>query len=168
MQPCRGRGPGFLSADKCKISFLSVGGRAWLLPSEQQEGSGQLPGPHPLPCPLNCGKPRPRRPEDSRPGLPPQSPGQQICDRTPCGSGRAAGRGAGRERRRKKKSVSNLLASGDRKTYLKMAYEKAKGRGVFHGSIHARRRSSAFVLYFSAPLPSVLAPCSGKARDCAP
>lgn len=83
LQPRTGHGPGFLSADKCKISFLAAGGEAWLLPSEQQEGSGQLPGPQPLPCPLNCSKPQPLRSGESRPGLPPQSPGQQICDKDP-------------------------------------------------------------------------------------
>lgn len=57
VQPRRGHRPCFLSTEKCKISFLAAGGQAWLLPSEQREDSGQPPGPHPLPCPRNCGNP---------------------------------------------------------------------------------------------------------------
>lgn len=88
VQPFRGRRPGLLSAQRCRISFLAAGGQARLLPSEQQEGSGQLPGPRPLPCPLNYGEPQPLRPEESRPGLPLQGSSQQMWDGTPCGVGR--------------------------------------------------------------------------------
>lgn len=71
VQPRRGHRPGLLSAQQCRVSFLAAAGQAWVLPSERQEGSGQLPGPRPLPCPLNYGEPQPLRPEESRPGRPP-------------------------------------------------------------------------------------------------
>lgn len=71
VQPRRGHRPGLLSAQQCRVSFLAAAGQAWVLPSERLEGSGQLPGPRPLPCPLNYGEPQPLRPEESRPGRPP-------------------------------------------------------------------------------------------------
>lgn len=80
VQPRRGHRPGLLSAQQCRVSFLAAAGQAWVLPSERLEGSGQLPGPRPLPCPLN-----PSHSGQRRAGLaaPLQGSSQQMWDRDP-------------------------------------------------------------------------------------
>lgn len=127
MQACRGHRPSFLSAEKCKISFLAAGGQAWPLPCEQQEGSGQLLWPHPPQCPLNCGKQGPLRLKQSRPGLPPQSSGRQMWDGVPVWGWEGE---LSEEHGEREKHCVSLLAGDDRKPITKWLKKDQKEKDV--------------------------------------